>query len=367
MKRKRSPPTKTLSIIFYGFSLIAKEKIMQRILTTLIFIIAATAASASICYSLCSVEGNAYLEFENDHSDITVKGCKCFWPYTCYETETNIYGHYELDLGITGRYEFFLIPPSYKWESIYSDTCYRIIGHVIFPFPDTLVATLPRVSVEIESHTFPVQVAPGGCFDYTGILRNNYGKSITVDLWSMVQLPGGDWYGPLWVYHNIPMSGNEEMVEPNASQCVPVGAAPGEYKFCVFTGDYQSEPLVIDSSCFNFTVTSALARSGIDDWNSPGWFKEDSDSKPADYDLLGNYPNPFNATTTIQFDLEKESQVSLDVYDILGRKVTTLAEGVHQAGEHKVNWDASTYSSGVYFYKLTTNDKTFTKRMTLLK
>ncbi|MCP4633129.1 MAG: T9SS type A sorting domain-containing protein, partial [candidate division Zixibacteria bacterium] len=79
------------------------------------------------------------------------------------------------------------------------------------------------------------------------------------------------------------------------------------------------------------------------------------------------YPNPFNATTTISFDIVQEGDVNLSVYNLTGQKVETLIESRMQAGQHSINWDASVYSSGVYFYKLTTGNKSFTKRMTLLK
>jgi hypothetical protein len=83
--------------------------------------------------------------------------------------------------------------------------------------------------------------------------------------------------------------------------------------------------------------------------------------------LVQNYPNPFNANTNISFDLAEAGNVSLNVYDITGRLVTTLVDGQMDAGQHVVAWDASSVSSGVYFYKLTTADYTTTKSMNLLK
>jgi len=68
--------------------------------------------------------------------------------------------------------------------------------------------------------------------------------------------------------------------------------------------------------------------------------------------LHPSYPNPFNATTNIEFELPVTSYVSLKVFDVLGREVVTLAEGDKRAGSHKVILNASELSSGVYFYRL---------------
>jgi hypothetical protein len=88
---------------------------------------------------------------------------------------------------------------------------------------------------------------------------------------------------------------------------------------------------------------------------------------PESFSLSPNYPNPFNPITTIQFDLPKPSQVSLDIYDLLGRKIETLVSGKQEAGTHSVVWDGRDKSSGIYFYKLQVGDFTETKRMLLLK
>jgi hypothetical protein len=85
------------------------------------------------------------------------------------------------------------------------------------------------------------------------------------------------------------------------------------------------------------------------------------------YQLSQNYPNPFNPTTNIKFSLLKEGFVSLKVYDITGKEVSTLVNNNMKSGSYSVDWNASEWSSGVYIYKLTTNDFTSTKRMTLVK
>lgn len=82
---------------------------------------------------------------------------------------------------------------------------------------------------------------------------------------------------------------------------------------------------------------------------------------------MQNYPNPFNASTTIEYSLPEPSEVSIETYDLLGRKVKMLVDQDKRAGKHLVMWDASGHSSGVYFYWIEAGDVVETKRMVLLK
>jgi len=83
--------------------------------------------------------------------------------------------------------------------------------------------------------------------------------------------------------------------------------------------------------------------------------------------LYQNYPNPFNPNTVISYQLAVNSFVKLAIYDILGRTVETLVNGQVSAGEHKPEWHAENYPSGVYFYKLTAGPYSKTMKMVLIK
>lgn len=83
--------------------------------------------------------------------------------------------------------------------------------------------------------------------------------------------------------------------------------------------------------------------------------------------LLPNYPNPFNPQTTIAFTLGEESHVVLSVFDVTGKNVATLVNGVRGAGLHRETFDASGLSSGVYVYRLQTGDSISQRKMTILK
>jgi len=88
---------------------------------------------------------------------------------------------------------------------------------------------------------------------------------------------------------------------------------------------------------------------------------------PIDYRLHPNHPNPFNATTEISFDLPRAAKVSLRVYDVLGREAAQLVNGTLNAGTHSVNFDAAALASGVYFYRIETENFVATRKMVLLK
>ena len=98
--------------------------------------------------------------------------------------------------------------------------------------------------------------------------------------------------------------------------------------------------------------------SGIQDGSAQG---------SARFQLGDNYPNPFNPTTAISYQLSAISDVTLSVYDVLGREIAILAEGVKAPGAYTVRWDASAFPSGAYFYQLRAGSFVETKKMVLAK
>jgi len=88
---------------------------------------------------------------------------------------------------------------------------------------------------------------------------------------------------------------------------------------------------------------------------------------PEAFTLHAAYPNPFNPTTEIRFDLPEATQVRLTVYDALGREVERLLDGPMQAATHTVTFDAADLPSGVYLYRLEAGAFVQTRRMVLMK
>lgn len=88
---------------------------------------------------------------------------------------------------------------------------------------------------------------------------------------------------------------------------------------------------------------------------------------PHQFAILENFPNPFNPATTISFSLSEQSDVRIDIYNILGQKVSTLFDGTQEAGNHAIIWQADNYPSGIYFAKMTTESRSESIKMVLSK
>jgi len=88
---------------------------------------------------------------------------------------------------------------------------------------------------------------------------------------------------------------------------------------------------------------------------------------PAQFILSQNYPNPFNPITEIKYALPKDSYVRLEIYNLLGQKVASLVDGKQKAGYKTARWDAGSFSSGVYFYRLQAGSFVQTRKMVLIK
>ncbi len=86
-----------------------------------------------------------------------------------------------------------------------------------------------------------------------------------------------------------------------------------------------------------------------------------------DFELFPPYPNPFDPVSTIKYDIPKQTQVTIKLFDIIGREVTTLVNELKEPGYYEISFDGSNYSSGVYFYRIEAGSFTDVKKMVLLK
>ena len=126
------------------------------------------------------------------------------------------------------------------------------------------------------------------------------------------------------------------------------------------------DDLEVGSSTFAITVPAKSITTYVSDY-IPVSAQEETASSPDGFELKQNYPNPFNPVTNINYSVPTTSEVSLKVYDMLGREVITLVNEKVAAGEHTSSFDASNLSSGVYIYQLKSGEFIETRKMTLIK
>ncbi len=135
---------------------------------------------------------------------------------------------------------------------------------------------------------------------------------------------------------------------------------------CIDTGGPDIIDSLLDCSRGLGTILSDMGAYGGGDSVTVGIDYPDI-RLPEGFSLSQNYPNPFNAMTVIRYSLPEPSDVAIEIYDILGRKVETLMQGEQQAGYHRVVWNALDKSSGIFFFRIQAGDHSETRRMLLLR
>jgi hypothetical protein len=225
------------------------------------------------------------------------------------------------------------------------------------------------VGINLTPRETPIQIqSGGGTFNYE-IALYNYSDSLTVcDIWSMAILPGGTIIGPLIDPITLMLNSGFD-AQRYRMQSVPSVAPPGEYSFIWYVGIYSH--VTYDSSYFPF---EKLAGDG-DSFTGSRYSWSEAMCTPflqkkvnGDKTMVpSNTPNPFNPSTTISFALPKAARVSLSIYDVSGRLVVELVDGLRQAGTHEVTFDGSNLASGIYIYNLTAGEFNASGKMVLMK
>ncbi|TKJ42107.1 hypothetical protein CEE37_00060 [candidate division LCP-89 bacterium B3_LCP] len=248
-----------------------------------------------------------------------------------------------------------------------------ITAHDMLPYAGTVDITepIPPVSVVLTPVSSLIQIpATGGSFDYNIEAINNEPAGIFFNLWCDITMPNGSIYGP--VIGPIALYLAEGgTVDRDRMQNVPGGAPAGVYSFNAYA------VAGTDTSLDSFTFEKLTAGDGsslIDNWVNDGepfdeWLYLSEEDNPTDYALIGNYPNPFNPSTVISFQLPVANWVKLDVFDINGRRVgvNLVSTRQYNAGTHQITFDGSNLASGIYIYHLTAGEFTTTGKMVLMK
>ena len=127
---------------------------------------------------------------------------------------------------------------------------------------------------------------------------------------------------------------------------------------------------VYESDGYEFTSSSSGPRTITVDVSD--LLGVDGVSLPTEFALFNNYPNPFNPVTNITYDIPEVSDVTLEIYNVMGQRVRTLATGSHEPGRYQIMWNATNdygqgLSSGMYIYRIQAGDFVSVKKLVLMK
>lgn len=281
--------------------------------------------------------------------------------YTVYSSplleDLDLDGHLEMVLGCNDTYV-------YAWD-MGPDT----YNPDLLPWPQfrlnerntsAVVPPPPVYNIDITLNPVnPPIIIPGigGSFEYEVIIANLETTPVNFDAWIDVELPDSSIHGPL-IMRNLTLPPGNSLVR-TLTQYVPPNAPWGDYLYRGHVGDYSASQ-VWDSDSFPFTKApweSSPGQTG-NEWTLKGWEAQNgavSSPPPVEFGLLSAYPNPFNASTTITFTVTAAAHVRISVYNLMGREVALLMEGMMGAGLHQIKWDEGGIGSGVYLVALECN------------
>ncbi|MCX6641363.1 MAG: T9SS type A sorting domain-containing protein [bacterium] len=248
-----------------------------------------------------------------------------------------------------------------------------LLDGVEFPSSMNLVLGItPPLDVNMTPINPPIIIpANGGSFTYSIQIHNTTTSPVTFDVWIDMILPNGSLYGPVMVRTNLIIPGGATLTR-QLTQAIPGQGPAGVYSYESHVGNHQTG-IVIDEDAFPFSKAGASGNGNfLDDmtgWQTTGW--EDGDLTtvvvPDIFSLSPPYPNPFNPTTQIRFGLPQTDHVRIDIYNILGSRVTTLVDEDITAGFHAVSWEARNIASGLYLVQMKSGGFVYTEKAYLLK
>jgi hypothetical protein len=227
----------------------------------------------------------------------------------------------------------------------------------------------PTLTLTLTPPASPVVISPhGGTFTYNLAVQNQGTTAVPTSIWCDAILPNGQLSSPLLgpVQITLPVGFNGNR---NRNQTLPASAPAGDYTFYGHVGVYPVIVWAEDS--FPITKTGIDNQAGL--WSS-SWLDSDWNSTPStqpiiapDFIAFSANPNPFNPTTHLTYTLQKGGWVTLAIYDMAGRRVTTLVDGFRPTGTQQVTFDGSNLTSGVYFYQLAAEGASTQGKLLLIK
>ncbi len=230
---------------------------------------------------------------------------------------------------------------------------YEYLGQFFTPLQVSVFPTSPPLLIPAE----------GGRVAVTWQITSNSLQPQVFDIWGDLQRPNGSiirGYNRARTYNINPGATIQRFLKRN----MPGRYAGGEYIYYLHIGSYPLVPIDTDTlRFFKEPPAAALNTTPVHVSNN---------NIPAVTSLAKNYPNPFNPSTHIDFQLQSGEMVNLSIYNTLGQKIATLAEGFREAGHYSVVWDGRHASgqpapSGIYIYRLTAGNYTQSFKMFLMK
>jgi hypothetical protein len=257
------------------------------------------------------------------------------------------------------------------WQPLGDNATLTVTSYNRTPYVVTIPVvggSAPNLDLTLTPINPPIVIpASGGSFSYNISLTNNESSTYSFDGWIMQYTPGGVWQGPMLGPISVTLAAGANLTRLRV-QSVPGTAAPGTYTYRGYVGDYSN--LKWDSSGFDYTKSATGNGPFVTSWfNSGEEFpgQPATVSAPAQFALEGAFPNPFNPTTALSYKLQATSHVRLTVWDTAGRLVSTLVDGMREAGQHQVTFDGSHLASGMYFVSMQAGDFSAVQKMMLVK
>ncbi len=215
-----------------------------------------------------------------------------------------------------------------------------------------------RDTINIPDH---IQIDDINFYVGVGLPSQPWGEAILIDVFSpqRVRVRLNDWGPPTFYFYDVWYDTEREEDGPGQLEDYNGGDAYGDWEmFCFNPFDHTS------LTWYTWRIEVITNSSGIGE--------QKTDGLPKDFAICGVYPNPFNTQTAIELAVPQPSQITLEVYDICGRKVKTLISGSVKAGYQRIIWDGTGLggekaASGIYLIRLASGERAINARATLLK
>ncbi|MBD3234815.1 MAG: T9SS type A sorting domain-containing protein [candidate division Zixibacteria bacterium] len=265
--------------------------------------------------------------------------------------------------GLDGQDESYSIQQTY-------DSGYIVTGILDNEFANMWLIKLygeqsNQLTINMIPENPPIVVPAGSSFTYTGEITNNTDLNLTTDIWIVADVPEYGYFGPVYRISNLALQPFETLTQISNAQEVPMDAPLGSYEYIAFCGDYPN--LITDSSYFNFVVTPPNS-NGYQNWAVKNRLKTSSNQpKGKGPESVSISPNPFNTSTRIELISESSEFTEITIVNIHGKKVDVLHKGFIPPGNHVINWNASKFSSGIYFLRIRNAERTISKKILLIK